>query len=211
MQFGLAINMKRCIGCHTCSMACKLENNTPNGVWWTQVLTNDGEVGMDVAVGTFPNTTLDFRPFSCQHCTTPACETVCPTGATHKDEETGIVLVDSDVCIGCQACIEACPYQGIGNGVRTYIDGEPEYHLDVALGSAEAVQHHATTVEKCLLCYQRTSQGGVPACVETCPQRARVFGDLDDPNSEISQLIASEGYELLKEDEGTGPNVYYLK
>ena len=204
MRYGFAIDKKLCHGCHSCAVACKVENNLPVDVWWNRVHTDGGDT-MDMPRGTFPNVTLAYNPVACQHCENPACEEVCPTGATHKDEATGIVLVDEDECIGCQSCIKACPYEG----VRTLIADEPEFYCSEAIGGAGPA-HVGGTVEKCTLCYHLTSQGGQPACVGVCPARARVFGDLDDPDSEISKLIAEEGYTQWKAEEGTNPSVYFL-
>ena len=204
-QFGLAIDQKRCIGCHTCSVACKEQNNLPRNMWWNKTTTEGSDI-IDVPTGEFPNTELVYRTVSCQHCASPACEAVCPTGATHKDEATGIVLVNEDECIGCQSCIQACPYEG----VRTLLEGEPEFYGSDAIGGLGIVKHQSGTVEKCTLCHHLTSQGGQPACVGVCPARARVFGDLDDPDSEISKLIAEKGYEQWNASEGTNPSVYFL-
>ncbi len=204
MRYGLAINTKNCIGCHTCSVKCKIENNTPNGVWWNQTTTVGGG-GMDCGEGLWPDTRLVYETIQCMHCENPACVEVCPTGASHKDEETGAVLVDTEQCIGCKSCMSACPY----TGVRTYIEEDPQYHLDFSLGQA-GMAHLKGTVEKCTLCHHRTSQGIEPACVEVCVHDARVWGDLDDPESDISKLIASEPYEQLLAERGTNPQVYYL-
>ena len=148
---------------------------------------------------------MSFLPVQCQHCENPACLEVCPTGATTKDEETGIVSVDSELCIGCESCIKACPYEG----VRTLIKS-PEYYLDVVVGEYDAPPHKGGTVEKCTFCYQRLARGEVPACMDLCPARARHFGDLDDPESEVSKLIKERSYEQLLASEGTKPSVYYL-
>ena len=136
---------------------------------------------------------------------------VCPTGATAKDEETGIVTQDTETCIGCQSCVEACPYQAIGAGVRTYLEAEPEFLVGFPVGNSEAPAHVKNTVEKCNLCYQRISEGDLPACVEGCPTYAMTFGDLNDPESDISKLIAERESEQLLVDAGTGPCMYYLK
>lgn len=136
---------------------------------------------------------------------------VCPTGATAKDEETGIVTQDTETCIGCQSCIEACPYQAVGAGVRTYLEAEPEFLVGFPVGNSEAPTHVKNTVEKCNLCYQRISEGDLPACVEGCPTLAMTFGDLNDPESDISKLVAERECEQLLVDSGTGPCMYYLK
>lgn len=205
MRYGMAIDTKRCIGCHTCSVKCKIENNVPNDIWWNQTRTVGGEV-MDTPSGTWPDTSMTYRTIQCMHCEEPACVKVCPVGATYKDPETGIVRQDYDKCIGCRMCMAHCPY----TGVRSFNWDEPQYHLGVTLGAADSPVHQKHTVEKCTLCYHRTSQGQEPACVEVCLANARVFGDLDDPESEISKLVATENYEQLLPEMGTNPSVYYL-
>ncbi len=106
MRYGMAIDLKGCAGCHTCSTACKLANNLPEKVWWNTVLTVGGEAP-DTASGVYPNNELSFMPFGCQHCDKPACVEVCPVGATYKREEDGIVVQDVEKCIGCRACESA--------------------------------------------------------------------------------------------------------
>lgn len=204
-HYGMVIDTLRCIGCMNCSVACKQENNLPVDVWWNRVLTIGGE-DIDTPDGDFPNNTMDFLPVSCQHCENPACVKVCPVGATYKDEETGVVRQDYDKCIGCRMCMAACPY----TGVRSFNWDEPRYHIDVATGDAEVPKHQKHVVEKCTLCYQRIVRGEDPACMELCIGRARYWGDFDDPNSEVSQLIATRSYKRLLEDRGTDPSVYYL-
>ncbi len=205
MRYGLAINTKRCIGCHTCSVKCKIENNVPNGIWWNQTRTVGGEA-MDTPSGQWPNTSMSYRTIQCMHCADPACTKVCPVGATFKDPETGVVRQDYERCIGCRMCIAHCPY----TGVRSFNWEEPQYYLDVELGAVGVPAHQKHTVEKCTLCYHRTSQGEEPVCVEVCLAQARVFGDLDDPSSEISKLVATGNYEQLLPEKGTNPSVFYL-
>lgn len=205
MRYGIAINTKRCIGCHTCSVKCKIENNVPNGIWWNQTRTVGGEE-MDTPSGEWPNTTMYYETIQCMHCDNPACVRVCPVGATYKDSETGIVCQDYDLCIGCRMCMAHCPY----TGVRSFNWEEPQYHLDVTLGAAGVPAHQKHTVEKCTMCYHRTSQNIEPGCVEVCLANARVWGDLDDPDSEISQLISTGNYQQLLPEMGTDPSVYYL-
>ena len=205
MRYGFAIDTKRCIGCHTCSVACRIENNLPTGVWWNRALTDGGE-HMDTPAGEFPNVSMSYVTVACQHCENPACVKVCPVGATYRDPETGVVRQDYDKCIGCRMCMSACPY----TGVRSFNWEEPKYSIGFATGDAEAPAHQKHVVEKCTFCYQRTSQGEVPACMELCPVRARFWGDLDDPDSEVSKLVRERSYKQLLPDEGTKPSVYYL-
>lgn len=205
MHYGMVIDKKLCIGCQTCATACKVANNTPKGIWWNRVLT-DGGPTLDTASGVYPDCHLDYIPIGCQHCENPACVKVCPVGATWKDPETGIVRQDYDKCIGCRMCMSACPY----TGVRSFNWEEPAFALDFATGDVDAPGHQRHTVEKCTFCYQRIARGEVPACMELCPGRARFWGDLDDPESEVSKLIASREYKQLLPEEGTKPSVYYL-
>ena len=154
MRYGMVIDLKRCSGCKTCSVVCKVANNIPNDIIWNRVLTEGGNAP-DTAGGTWDNPEMQHWPVACQHCENPECVKVCPTGASHKLAD-GTVQIDKDKCIGCQFCAMACPY-----GVRY-------------LNETERV------VEKCTLCEQRTSQGELPQCVAQCGARARFFGDLDE-------------------------------
>lgn len=205
MRYGFVIDMQRCIGCHTCSVACRTENNLPEGVWWNRTLTEGGDE-MDTPSGEFPDVAMSYYTVACQHCSKPACADVCPVGATYKDEETGIVHQDYSKCIGCQMCISACPYEG----VRHFNDGEPTWALDFAMGDPDVPAHRANVVEKCTMCAHRVARDEEPMCVKVCPTRARFWGDLDDPESEVSKLIAEREYKQLLAEEGTEPNVYYL-
>ncbi len=206
MRLGMVIDTRRCFGCQTCAMACKSSNNLPNDNWWNRVQTVGGNhidtPGGDYASGYH----LSYLPTSCQHCENPACTRVCPVGATTKREEDGVVIQDYDKCIGCRMCIAACPY----TGVRIFNWEEPEYYLDFAVGDKDAPAHQKHVVEKCTFCAHRLAQGEIPACMVLCPARARFWGDLDDPESEVSTLVATRQYEQLLLEEGTNPSVYYL-
>ncbi len=204
-RYGMAIDTKRCVGCNACTTACKMANNVPDDIFWTRALTRGGDE-VDTPTGTFPNLSMRYYTVGCQHCENPACVKACPVGATYKDPETGIVRQDYDRCIGCRMCMAACPY----TGVRSFNWQEPKNQMGFAIGDADAPKHQKHTVEKCTFCYQRTSKGETPACMDLCPARARHWGDLDDPDSEISQIIASRPYEQLLTERGTQPNVYYL-
>ena len=128
-HYGFAVDTRRCIGCHTCSVACRIENNLPKGIWWNNALTDGGE-NMDTPSGVFPNVKMSYVTVACQHCENPACVKVCPVGATYKDPETGVVRQDYDKCIGCRMCMAACPY----TGVRSFNWEEPKYTIDFSVG-----------------------------------------------------------------------------
>lgn len=214
MHYGMAIDTTRCFGCNACVTSCKMNNNNPVGMLYNRILTRksitDADLGiemyMDTAAGTYPNDLARIHlPLACQHCEKPACVSACPTGASMRNPDTGIVEIDTEACIGCQSCIKACPYH-----VRTFIDGDPTFTLGFAVGEEDAPAHVANTVEKCTLCGNRIARGLAPKCVEACLGEARFWGDLDDPESDVSKLIASREAVRLLESEGTEPSVYYL-
>lgn len=177
-QYGMLIDARRCYGVHACSVACKAEFDVPLGETrsWVEYIEK----------GTYPNVSRSFLPRLCNQCSSPNCVSVCPTDATYKRKEDGIVVVDPDICIGCKYCMQACPYD------------------------ARFLNHETGAVEKCDFCIHRVSQGLEPACVEACPSRARIFGDLNDPESEISRAIASNPVTVLRPEKGTKPNVFYI-
>jgi tetrathionate reductase subunit B len=139
-----------------------------------------------VEKGDYPNVSRNFLPRLCNHCRHPACVDVCPTGATWKREEDGIVVVDPDICIGCKYCMQACPYD------------------------ARFINPETGAADKCDFCLHRVSQGVAPACVNTCQGRARIFGDVNDPQSEVAQLIANNPVTVLRPGKGTEPMVFYI-
>ena len=178
MNYGFVINNKTCIGCHACSVACKSENEVPLGVNRTWV--------KYVEKGEFPNTTRNFQVSRCNHCANPPCVRICPVTAMYQ-RDNGIVEFDPKVCIGCKACMQACPYDAI------YID--PETH----------------SAAKCHYCSHRTELGLEPACVVVCPTQSIIAGDLDDANSTISQIIAREHVSVRKPEQGTAPKLFYVE
>jgi molybdopterin-containing oxidoreductase family iron-sulfur binding subunit len=204
-RLGFVIDLARCMGCHTCALTCKIENNLPKQGWWNRILTEGGDY-QDTPAGVYPNLTMTYIPLACQHCENPACVRVCPVGATYKREEDGVVFQDYEKCIGCRMCMAACPY----TGVRSYNWEEPAYYYDFALGGTGIPPHQKHTVEKCSMCAHRLARGEEPACVNSCPARARYWGDLNDPESEVSQLIVSRAHKQLLPEQGTNPSVYYL-
>ncbi len=199
VRWGMGIDLRKCIGCQACSVACKAENLTPQGVFWHRVLkTEDGK---------YPNVKRLFLPLPCMHCEDAPCVTVCPTGASYKRLD-GIVAIDSSKCIGCMYCIGACPY-----GVRTYINEVKPYFPSAGLSQIEQLrigEHRNGVVEKCNFCVERVENGLEPACVQTCPPNAIYFGDLNDPESDVSKMIKAGNAIQLLHELGTDPSVYYI-
>ena len=203
-RYGMAINLTRCTGCHTCVEACKMQNNVPMGMLWNRVIA-DGCGHIADAVGTYPHLSRTLMPVACQHCENPACERVCPTGATYKDE-VGRVEVDYGKCIGCRMCMAACPYNA-----RVFNWEDPVRDPDFNYGDKDVPVRAKGVVEKCTLCKERTDRGERPMCVVCCPMDARIFGDLDDPDSEVSQIVRGKDAGVLLEEQGTRPQVYYYE
>lgn len=178
MRWGMLVDLRKCVGCHACTVVCKYENKLIPGMQWTKVL----KVG---PIGEYPNLTSYTMPVPCMHCQDAPCVEGCPTGASFRRED-GIVLIDQDKCVGCKFCMLVCPY-----GAR---------HMNPDKG----------VVEKCVFCYERLEKGEVTRCTETCMMGARYCGDLDDPDSEIVQLIRKHNAKPLNEELGTKPSVYYI-
>ena len=213
-RWGMVIDLKKCIGCWGCSISCKEEHFLPRGVLWNRVLIGER--------GKFPTAEKVMYPVLCNHCKDAACVEVCPTGASLKRED-GIVLIDYDQCTGCRACAVACPYQQ-----RTFYDGEnDEYFPGQGLTAFEVLGREIYplqkgTVVKCNFCVERLEEGeekglkpgvdqeATPACVNICPVGARTFGDLDDPRSNVSELIRRRKGTPFHEEFGTEPSVYYI-
>ena len=186
-RWAMVADLRRCVGCQTCTAACKVTNDTPPGVQWRRVL--------DIEVGEFPDVKRAFVPVGCMHCDDPPCMEVCPSTATRKRAD-GIVTIDADLCIGCSYCAVACPYDARFkvNGVAT----------------------------KCTFCVTRINEGlakglkpgvdpaATPACVNSCIASALHFGDVEDPESNVSHLLAENQHFRLNEELGTGPRFYYL-
>lgn len=177
MRYAMVVDMKRCVGCAACVVACQVENRVPEGHCrdWIAQETR----------GSFPNLSLEIRSERCNHCTEAPCVPQCPTGASHI-ADGGTVLVNRDLCTGCKACVAGCPYDA------RYV--HPDGYID-----------------KCTFCIHRVREGGLPACVSGCPTFAMHFGDLDDPSSEVSRLLASgRSWKVNQPETGAKPNVFFL-
>lgn len=199
-RLGMLIDAGTCAGCFSCVYACKLQNATPSSTYWCKIHKNEK--------GTYPDSQMIVLPHSCMHCQDAPCVTNCPTGASAHNAD-GLVMVDYGVCIGCGTCLDACPY-----GARTlneeaqsapYFEGCEQTPFE----AARCNEHVAGVVDKCIMCYGRTQEGGQPACVATCISGCRWYGDLNDPESEISKMIVELGAKPLFESLGTNPSVYF--
>lgn len=183
MKNCLVIDLDRCSGCDSCIAACKFENEVDLGIYFNRVFS----VG---PTGTFPNIEMYWLPHQCQQCENPGCIDVCPTGASYRDEETGVVLVNYEDCIGCESCIPACPYD------------------------ARMLNPNTNVVQKCTLCFNRhNDEVWKPACVSNCCCGARIFGDLDDPSSDASKAITAAGEancHYLADPNGLNPATVYI-
>lgn len=196
----MVIDLLRCVGCNSCTVACRAEHGTPANVQFNKIKKYE--------IGKYPTAKMKFLPMPCMHCQYPPCLKVCPAGATIKKED-GIVLVDENKCIGCRACIVACPYES-----RHFLWDIKGYYPGNLPTPYEALKHKKFdrgTVVKCNFCAHRLEKGRLPACVETCPAQARYFGDLDDPESEVSRLIALHRGTAFRPELGTEPSVFYIK
>lgn len=177
-KYAMLIDTNRCTCCHGCTIACLSENNVPDGNYRSWV--------KKISKGRYPNTSFHFLPRLCNHCEDAPCLNLCPTGATYRTEEDGVVHVNREVCVGCHICIDACPY-----GARFF-------------------NPITRTADKCDFCYHRITQGIAPACVNACTGRARIFGDLNDPKSEIVKYLNAHPSQTIRADLDTGPKVHYV-
>lgn len=201
-RWGMVFDLKRCIGCNACVVACKTENMLPEDTFFTRTFVAE--------LGSFPNVKRIYIPSLCNQCEDAPCEKACPSGATYTRSD-GIVMVNQEKCIGCSACAVACPYDN-----RTQLTKEKlehSYYGQRELASFEEARTErwtAGTVTKCDFCSRRIDEGLQPACVGACPTEARIFGDLNDPESAPNKLIRQRNGKAPLPEKNTRPKVFYV-
>ncbi len=214
MRWGMVVNLSKCVRCYACIAACRIEHFLPMGVSWPRLVAL--ETGIE-------RPTVSNYSVRCNHCKNAPCVSVCPTGATFQRND-GIIMIDQNKCVGCRYCVIACPYQN-----RTFVSKDKDrgffpgrIQTDFEKAGKKRYPHQVGTTEKCNFCVERIDEGtkqgltpgkdrdATPACVNTCPARALTFGNLDDPDSEISKLIReNEGFQLHPEYD-TDPSIYFI-
>ncbi len=218
----MVIDLRKCVGCHACTISCVAENKLPPSVVYRPVLEEE--------IGTYPHVTRRFIPRPCMQCENPPCVPVCPVNATYKRPD-GVTAVDYDQCIGCRYCVTACPYgartfdfggvytngasadAGALAGLESTDDYERAANFEYGVLWSRPEEGEVSpvgNVRKCHFCLHRLEEGQLPACVTTCIGMANYFGDANDSESLVSELIASPNAIRLKEELGTEPKVYYL-
>ena len=209
-RYVMVADLERCVGCQTCTAACKHTNATAPGVQWRRVL--------DMEVGDYPDVRRAFVPVGCMHCADPPCMHVCPSTATGQRAD-GLVTIDYDLCIGCSYCAVACPYQArymVELPAQAYREGRMRHETQRENAGRLGV------AQKCTFCSDRIDYGqahgltpgldpeATPACVNACIASALQFGDIEDPESNVSQLLATHKHFRMHEKLGTEPGFYYL-
>ncbi|MDO8300205.1 4Fe-4S dicluster domain-containing protein [Lacisediminimonas sp.] len=208
-RWGMVVDLNRCVGCQTCTIACKQANDTTPDIQWRRVI--------DVEQGKFPDVERFFVVTGCQHCAEPPCVPVCPTGATRQRDD-GLVTIDYDMCIGCAYCVVSCPYQA-----RT-IEHDPQGYYGQQTRQEKATAHpeRVGVAQKCTFCQPRIDAGlakglmpgvdleATPACAASCISQAIRFGDFNNPESIVSQLVREQPSLQLNEELGTNPQIRYL-
>ena len=227
-KLAMVIDLQQCTGCGGCIVSCKSENNVQGDVFWSSRITK--------TVGKFPNVRFEYLPTLCNHCEKAPCVKGCPTRAMYKGEGD-ITMHDPDKCIGCRYCMMNCPYGVIhfneaethsfwrdetplidgvtesAAGINQQVGGTvvPYYNPERELSQKGTGLRKRGIVEKCTLCDHRVTKGQLPYCIESCPAKARIFGDLNDPSSEVNQLLGKYRAWRLKEKNGTEPKVFYVR
>jgi Fe-S-cluster-containing dehydrogenase component len=176
-RLGMVIDTRKCVGCMDCVVACQTENSVPEGFCRDWIV--------EETRGQWPELRMEIRSERCNHCDNPPCVHCCPTGASHVHHYGGVVLVTEEACIGCKACLAACPYDARFIHPKGYAD-------------------------KCTFCIHRAEQGMLPTCVSVCPTHCMSFGDLDDPQSDVSKRLRTRDHHALLPEAGTKPRIFYL-
>jgi molybdopterin-containing oxidoreductase family iron-sulfur binding subunit len=222
ITWSMVIDLAKCAGCHACTVACVAENKLPPGVVYRPVLEEE--------IGTFPNVRRRFVPRPCMHCQNPPCVKVCPVTATYKNAQ-GVVVVDYNRCIGCRYCLVACPYAARTSDFGEWYTKKTPPSSKELLGMDRCAEGYERdpaaeygkkwpkrgrgspvgNARKCHFCLHRIEKGMLPACVTTCIGRATFFGNKNDPESLVAELISSPRVFVLKPELTTRPSVYYLK
>ena len=185
-QYGFVIDLKRCIGCDTCVVGCKMENSVGLGDFRLKVYDSQQNFQEERPTGTYPNLDMHWLPTMCHHCKDAPCVNACPTRALWRRDDDGMVVLEKDKCVGCQRCGEECPY------------GALSFNSDVGPS------------DKCKLCEHRVAEDKAPMCELVCPTRAIHFGDLNDTNSTVSQITREQHTQVLAEESGAQPQIFYL-
>jgi tetrathionate reductase subunit B len=180
-RYGMVIDLRKCVGCYSCQVSCKMENEVATSHFRSRVKT--------IYQGIYPNPKMDFVSLRCNQCGSPACIEACPTNATYQKDD-GVVVVDYDKCIGCKNCVTICPY-----GARFMNAVHPD---------------RKNKADKCNFCEHRTAVGLEPACARNCMGKAIYFGDLNDGTSTVSKLLKKNTTQVLKPGFNTDPKIYYI-
>ena len=230
VDLSMVIDLQRCTGCGACNIGCAQENNLQEGQAYSSRIIE--------TQGTFPDVSYEYTPTLCNQCDDAPCAEGCPTKALYKGDG-GITMHDHEKCIGCKACMVNCPYDEITlnkedphprweetdalieNGTaspkqvkeRADVDEDAPayYNPNREVGEHEHPTRYKGVVEKCNFCVHRLNEGELPRCVEECPCEARIFGDLNDPDSKVNEILGKYNPDVLKEDQGTAPSVKYVR
>ncbi len=231
VELSMVIDLQRCVGCEACNIGCKTENNLQEGVAYSsRLIRTEGE---------FPHVSYEYVPTLCNQCHDAPCADGCPTTALEKSGIGGITVQNPDQCIGCKYCMINCPYDEIflnkedphpfwrddeavieeGTATPAEVkaevgvdeDAPPYYNPNREVRDSEHPTRYKGIVEKCNFCVHRLQESELPACVEECPCDARIFGDLNDPDSKVNEVLGKYGSSVLKPEEGTEPKVKYVR